>query len=133
MTFSELPCLVSLPEAFFVGPPLKEKLPKVLLFVSNWMKTIYYRIGFWLVICDKCTVLQNAPPGAVLLGSISYGTVTLNNKNDTKNNQQSPASYHISYLIPSSKVRMLVYHITVFFFFFVFLPVNIYYHEANKL
>ncbi|OAY69901.1 Tripeptidyl-peptidase 2 [Ananas comosus] len=62
-----------LPEAFFVGPPLKEKLPK------------------------------NAPPGAVLLGSISYGTVTLNNKNDTKNNQQSPASYHISYLIPSSK------------------------------
>ncbi|XP_038974715.1 tripeptidyl-peptidase 2-like isoform X1 [Phoenix dactylifera] len=61
------------PEAFYLGPPSREKLPK------------------------------NSPAGAVLLGSISYGTITVSSKNDDQN-QKPPLSYHISYLIPPSKV-----------------------------
>ncbi|XP_072983794.1 tripeptidyl-peptidase 2 isoform X2 [Typha latifolia] len=72
-TFKSSSLVPGEPEAFYVGPPSREKLPK------------------------------NAPPGAVLLGSISYGTVTQNNKSD-QNNQQSPAIYHISYIVPPSKV-----------------------------
>ncbi|XP_062222524.1 tripeptidyl-peptidase 2 [Phragmites australis] len=61
------------PEAFYVGPPSREKLPK------------------------------NAPPGAVLVGSITYGTVSSFNKKDVQN-QRAPTSYSISYIIPPSKV-----------------------------
>ncbi|XP_073111264.1 tripeptidyl-peptidase 2-like [Elaeis guineensis] len=61
------------PEAFYLGPPSKEKLAK------------------------------NSPAGAVLLGSISYGTVTVSSKNDDQN-QKPPVSYRVSYLIPPSKV-----------------------------
>ncbi|KAF3340242.1 tripeptidyl-peptidase 2 [Carex littledalei] len=60
------------PEAFYVGPPSKEKIPK------------------------------SAPAGAVLVGSMSYGMVTLNSKSDDQNNQRSPASYNISCLVPPS-------------------------------
>ncbi|WOL10116.1 tripeptidyl-peptidase 2 [Canna indica] len=60
-------------EAFYISPPLREKLPKYSL------------------------------PGAVLLGSISYGTTSLTNGNG-QNNQKPPVSYDISYLIPPSKV-----------------------------
>ncbi|THU55160.1 hypothetical protein C4D60_Mb11t03630 [Musa balbisiana] len=61
-------------EAFYISPPLREKLPK------------------------------NSLPGAVLLGSISYGTISLKNKKDNQNHQQPPVSYHISYLVPPSKI-----------------------------
>ncbi|RCV07666.1 hypothetical protein SETIT_1G263600v2 [Setaria italica] len=62
------------PEAFYVSPPSREQLPK------------------------------NAPPGAVLVGSITYGTVsTFNKKDDQK--QHAPVSYNISYSIPPSKVN----------------------------
>ncbi|CAL9208048.1 unnamed protein product [Musa hybrid cultivar] len=61
-------------EAFYISPPLREKLPK------------------------------NSLPGAVLLGSISYGTISLKNKKDGQNHQQPPVSYHISYLVPPSKI-----------------------------
>ncbi|KAJ8511728.1 hypothetical protein OPV22_002162 [Ensete ventricosum] len=61
-------------EAFYISPPLREKLPK------------------------------NSLPGAVLLGSISYGTISLKNKKDDQNHQQPPVSYHISYLVPPSKI-----------------------------
>ncbi|GJN40688.1 hypothetical protein PR202_gb29949 [Eleusine coracana subsp. coracana] len=61
------------PEAFYVGPPSREKLPK------------------------------NVPPGSVLVGSITYGTVSTFNKKDDQN-QHAPASYSISYIIPPSKV-----------------------------
>ncbi|KAL6634882.1 hypothetical protein ACP70R_027553 [Stipagrostis hirtigluma subsp. patula] len=61
------------PEAFYVGPPSREKLPK------------------------------NAPAGAVLVGSITYGTVSSFNKKDEQN-QRAPASYTVSYIIPPSKV-----------------------------
>ena len=47
--------------------------------------------------------LQNAPPGAVLVGSITYGTVSTFNKTDGQK-QHDPVSYHISYIIPPSKV-----------------------------
>ncbi|KAJ4800193.1 Tripeptidyl-peptidase 2 [Rhynchospora pubera] len=62
------------PEAFYVGPPTKEKIPK------------------------------SAPTGSVLVGSMSYGMVTLSSKSDDQNNQRSPASYDITYLVPPSKV-----------------------------
>ncbi|KAK3154839.1 hypothetical protein QOZ80_2BG0195730 [Eleusine coracana subsp. coracana] len=61
------------PEAFYVGPPSREKRPK------------------------------NVPPGSVLVGSITYGTVSTFNKKDDQN-QHAPASYSISYIIPPSKV-----------------------------
>ncbi|KAL6911947.1 hypothetical protein ACP4OV_000752 [Aristida adscensionis] len=61
------------PEAFYVGPPSREKLPK------------------------------NASPGAVLVGSITYGTVSSFNKTGEQN-QHAPASYSISYIIPPLKV-----------------------------
>ena len=49
--------------------------------------------------------LQNAPPGAVLVGSITYGTVSTFNKTDGQK-QHDPVSYHISYIIPPSKVSI---------------------------
>ncbi|URD81130.1 Tripeptidyl peptidase II [Musa troglodytarum] len=61
-------------EAFYISPPVREKLPK------------------------------NSLPGAVLLGSISYGTTSLKNKKDNQNHQRPPVSYHISYLVPPSKI-----------------------------
>lgn len=60
------------PEAFYVGPPSKEKLGK------------------------------NSPPGAVLVGTIAYGTVTLGSKNDDQ--KQPPVSYQIGYVIPPMKI-----------------------------
>ncbi|CAN6252649.1 unnamed protein product [Urochloa humidicola] len=62
------------PEAFYVGPPSREQLPK------------------------------NAPPGAVLVGSVTYGTVSTFNKKDEQK-QHAPVSYSISYTIPPSKVN----------------------------
>uniref|UniRef100_M8AQP4 tripeptidyl-peptidase II n=1 Tax=Aegilops tauschii TaxID=37682 RepID=M8AQP4_AEGTA len=59
------------PEAFYVGPPSREKLPK------------------------------GAPPGSVLVGSITYGIVSSFNKKDE---QHAPASYSILCIIPPSKV-----------------------------
>ncbi|TVU28813.1 hypothetical protein EJB05_20346, partial [Eragrostis curvula] len=61
------------PEAFYVGPPSREKLPKI------------------------------APPGSVLVGSITYGAVSSFSKKDDQN-QHAPASYSISFIIPPSKV-----------------------------
>ncbi|XP_042419484.1 tripeptidyl-peptidase 2-like isoform X2 [Zingiber officinale] len=60
-------------EAFYIGPPLREKLPK------------------------------NSLPGVMLLGSISYDSVNLENGKGNQT-QQSPISYKISYLIPPSKI-----------------------------
>ncbi|KAI3817994.1 hypothetical protein L1987_11796 [Smallanthus sonchifolius] len=61
-------------EAFYIGPPTKDKLPK------------------------------NAPEGSVLLGAISYGkpsTVVSDQGNDPEKN---PASYQITYQVPPTKV-----------------------------
>jgi hypothetical protein len=52
--------------------------------------------------------LQNAPPGSVLVGSITYGTVSTFNKKDDQN-QHAPASYSILYIIPPSKVSKTLY------------------------
>ncbi|KAK1416389.1 hypothetical protein QVD17_32180 [Tagetes erecta] len=61
-------------EAFYVGPPTKDKLPK------------------------------NSPEGSVLLGAISYGkpsTVVSDQGNDPEKN---PVSYQITYQVPPAKV-----------------------------
>ncbi|KAL8257342.1 hypothetical protein R6Q59_029383 [Mikania micrantha] len=61
-------------EAFYIGPPTKEKLPK------------------------------NAPEGSVLVGAISYGkpsTVASDQGNDPEKN---PVSYQITYQVPPMKV-----------------------------
>lgn len=73
-TFKSSVLLPSETEAFYVGPPSKEKIPK------------------------------NSPPGAVLLGSISYGSVSLGSKKDENNHPQKPVSYQISFLVPPSKM-----------------------------
>ncbi|KAM0047332.1 putative tripeptidyl-peptidase II [Helianthus debilis subsp. tardiflorus] len=60
-------------EAFYIGPPIKDKLPK------------------------------NSPEGSVLVGAISYGkpsTVVSDQANDPEKN---PASYQITYLVPPTK------------------------------
>ncbi|AQK73347.1 Tripeptidyl-peptidase 2 [Zea mays] len=76
-TFKSTVLVPGEPEAFYVGPPSSEKLPK------------------------------NAPPGAVLVGSITYGTVSTFNKKDEQNHR-APVSYSISYTILPSKVRSSV-------------------------
>ncbi|KAJ3680504.1 hypothetical protein LUZ60_016782 [Juncus effusus] len=73
-TFRSSVLVPGVPEAFYVGPPSKDKLPK------------------------------NASAGSVLVGSVTYGTVTLNSKNGSQNNQKSPASYDLSFVVPPSKV-----------------------------
>jgi tripeptidyl-peptidase-2 len=72
-TFKSCILIPGEPEAFYVGPPSREKIPK------------------------------NAQPGSVLVGTITYGTVSTFNKKDDQN-QHAPASYSISYTIPPSKV-----------------------------
>ncbi|XP_042510355.1 tripeptidyl-peptidase 2 [Macadamia integrifolia] len=61
-------------EAFYVGPPTKDKLPK------------------------------NCPAGSVLLGKISYGKLSLEVKEDAGNPKKHPVSYQISYVVPPNKV-----------------------------
>ncbi|KAL5567987.1 hypothetical protein UlMin_024562 [Ulmus minor] len=61
-------------EAFYVGPPSKDKLPK------------------------------NAPQGSVLYGAISYGKLSYFGDGEGKNPQKNPASHQISYIVPANKL-----------------------------
>uniref|UniRef100_A0A5B6YUZ2 Tripeptidyl-peptidase 2 n=1 Tax=Davidia involucrata TaxID=16924 RepID=A0A5B6YUZ2_DAVIN len=61
-------------EAFYVGPPSKDKLPK------------------------------NSPEGSVLLGAISYGKLSSGVQKEGKNPQKNPASYQISYRVLPNKL-----------------------------
>ncbi|KAG0480500.1 hypothetical protein HPP92_011358 [Vanilla planifolia] len=61
-------------EAFYVAPPSSDKLPE----------------------CSS--------PGAMLLGSASYGTISLGSKRNNQNKPKSPVSYQILYFIPPLKV-----------------------------
>ncbi|XP_048325872.2 tripeptidyl-peptidase 2 [Ziziphus jujuba] len=60
-------------EAFYVGPPPKDKLPK------------------------------NCPQGSVLLGTISYGKLSYLGQGHGKDLKDYPVSYHISYVVPPNK------------------------------
>ncbi|CAE6185616.1 unnamed protein product [Arabidopsis arenosa] len=59
-------------EAFYLGPPTKDKLPK------------------------------NTPQGSVLVGEISYGKLSFDDK-EGKNPKDNPVSYPISYVVPPNK------------------------------
>ncbi|KAJ6876302.1 tripeptidyl-peptidase 2-like isoform X2 [Populus alba x Populus x berolinensis] len=61
-------------EAIYLGPPVKDKLPK------------------------------NAPQGSVLLGEISYGKLSLAGQEGEESSQKNPVSYQISYVVPPNKV-----------------------------
>ncbi|CAK9160937.1 unnamed protein product [Ilex paraguariensis] len=61
-------------EAFYVGPPTKDKLPK------------------------------HTPEGSVLLGAISYGKLSIGVQEEGKNPQKNPSSYQISYRVPPNKL-----------------------------
>ncbi|KAF3432977.1 hypothetical protein FNV43_RR24079 [Rhamnella rubrinervis] len=61
-------------EAFYVGPPSKENLPK------------------------------NSPQGSVLFGAISYGKLSYLGQKEGKNPQDNPIPYQISYIVPPNKV-----------------------------
>ncbi|KAK1260823.1 hypothetical protein QJS04_geneDACA001995 [Acorus gramineus] len=74
-TFKSSELLPGQMEAFYVGPPTKDKLPK------------------------------NCPPGSVLVGKISYGKMSLGARNENQNQQPSPVSYHISYVVPPPKLE----------------------------
>ncbi|WZY85249.1 hypothetical protein YC2023_031633 [Brassica napus] len=60
-------------EAFYLGPPTKDKLPK------------------------------NTPQGSVLVGEISYGKLSFDDK-EGKNPKDNPVSYPISFVVPPKKV-----------------------------
>jgi tripeptidyl-peptidase-2 len=62
-------------EAFYVGPPTKDKLPKA------------------------------SPEGSVLLGAISYGKLSFGVQEEGKNPEKNPVSYRISYVVPPNKVE----------------------------
>ncbi|KAL7204681.1 hypothetical protein ACSBR2_017734 [Camellia fascicularis] len=64
---------VGVKEAFYVGPPTKDKLPK------------------------------NSPEGSVLLGAISYGKLSFGIQEEGKNPQKNPVSHQISYQVPPNK------------------------------
>lgn len=93
-------------EAFYVGPPAKDKLPKVFP-----TKILFYRLTQNLSSCHSISVscplcpghcmiytiyLQNSREGSVLFGPISY--------EGGKGLQKNPASYQISYIVPPIKV-----------------------------
>jgi tripeptidyl-peptidase-2 len=59
-------------EAFYLGPPTKDKLPK------------------------------NTPQGSMLVGEISYGKLSFDEK-EGKNPKDNPVSYPISYVVPPNK------------------------------
>ncbi|KAL0659456.1 hypothetical protein Bca4012_080041 [Brassica carinata] len=59
-------------EAFYLGPPTKDKLPK------------------------------NTPQGSVLVGEISYGKLSFDDK-EGKNPKDNPVSYPISFVVPPKK------------------------------
>lgn len=61
-------------EAFFVGPPTKDKLPK------------------------------HTPGGSELVGAISYGKLSSAMKDVGKNPEKNPVSYEISYLVPPIQI-----------------------------
>ncbi|XAR53659.1 Tripeptidyl-peptidase II [Bertholletia excelsa] len=61
-------------EAFYVGPPTKDKRPK------------------------------NSPEGSVLLGIISYGKLSFGVKEEGKNPEKNPVSYQILYQVPPNKL-----------------------------
>ncbi|KAL5069857.1 hypothetical protein RYX36_020744 [Vicia faba] len=61
-------------EGFYLGPPPKDKLPK------------------------------NSLQGSVLVGSISYGKLSVSGQGEHKNPEKHPASYKISYIVPPNKI-----------------------------
>ncbi|KAL0304275.1 UNVERIFIED_CONTAM: Tripeptidyl-peptidase 2 [Sesamum radiatum] len=61
-------------EAFYVGPPAKDKLPK------------------------------GISAGSVLVGAISYGKVAFSINNEGKNPEKNPVSYCISYIVPPVQI-----------------------------
>ncbi|KAK3008490.1 hypothetical protein RJ639_015101 [Escallonia herrerae] len=61
-------------EAFYVGPPTKDKLPK------------------------------NSPEGSLLLGAISYGKVSFGAQEEGKNPEKNTVSYQILYQVPPPKL-----------------------------
>ncbi|GAV79300.1 Peptidase_S8 domain-containing protein/TPPII domain-containing protein [Cephalotus follicularis] len=61
-------------EAFYLGPPSEDKIPK------------------------------NSPPGSLLVGAISYGKLSFVGQEEGKNPQKNPASYRITYIVPPNKI-----------------------------
>ncbi|KMT16382.1 hypothetical protein BVRB_3g055270 [Beta vulgaris subsp. vulgaris] len=60
-------------EAFYVGPPTKDKLPK------------------------------NCPEGSLLVGAISYGRVSISGEKGGGDPEKNPVSYQIYYVVPPNK------------------------------
>ncbi|KAG8381312.1 hypothetical protein BUALT_Bualt06G0109300 [Buddleja alternifolia] len=73
-SFSSSVLIPGTKEAFYVGPPAKDKLPK------------------------------GTPAGSVMVGAISYGKVSFGVNNDAKNPEKNPVSYSISYIVPPIQI-----------------------------
>ncbi|KAK4384978.1 Tripeptidyl-peptidase 2 [Sesamum angolense] len=73
-------------EAFYVGPPAKDKLPKQRGTITVDVRLLVY--------------LQGISAGSVLVGAISYGKLAFGVNNEGKNPEKNPVSYSISYVVP---------------------------------
>ncbi|KAL2550422.1 Tripeptidyl-peptidase 2 [Forsythia ovata] len=73
-SFNSSTLIPGVKEAFYVGPPTKDKLPK------------------------------NTPGGSELVGAISYGKLSFAINDVGKNPQKNPVSYEISYLVPPIQI-----------------------------
>ncbi|XP_057424626.1 tripeptidyl-peptidase 2-like isoform X1 [Lotus japonicus] len=73
-SFKSSTLIPGIKEGFYLGPPPKDKLPK------------------------------NSPQGSVLVGSISYGKLSLASHGEHKNPEKHPVSYRISYIVPPNKI-----------------------------
>ncbi|XP_031281076.1 tripeptidyl-peptidase 2 isoform X1 [Pistacia vera] len=61
-------------QAFYLGPPAKDKLPK------------------------------NSPQGSILFGVVSYGKLSFAGQEEAKNPRKNPVTYQIAYVVPPNKV-----------------------------
>lgn len=101
-------------EAFYVGPPAKDKLPKVLHQLKPFNYSSFKDDSYWLI--DIVFLyLQGTSAGSVLVGAISYGKVSFGVNNDGKNPEKNPASYSISYIVPPAQV--IVFSLILFLLF----------------
>ncbi|RDX90815.1 Tripeptidyl-peptidase 2, partial [Mucuna pruriens] len=89
-------------EGFCVGPPPKDKLPKV--YCSNSLPNLLgISIGL-LVKCNNICNIRTLYKDLFWWGSISYGKLSFAGQGDHKNPEKHPVSYRVSYIIPPNKI-----------------------------
>ena len=99
----------SIKDGIYLGPPPKEKLPKVHCYPLSTFQILPLTVVTTIV-----KFLQNSPQGSLLLGAISYGKLSFAGQGENKNPEKHPASYHISYIVPPNKVTLCLIKLPAF-------------------